>query len=463
MSALTNREMMKQKGDANLIPFRTKTRREHYSLAEEWNFDQDFDELLRHYIQSGLPVAVNFRQLVPFSSGVDRSTHLIHSYPAKLLANIPLFFLNCSQVCSKNATVLDPFCGTGTVLLEAILARRSTVGADANPLARLIAHAKTKFIDRGTICQAQERILEALPNATPVRFSEVIELRRWFAPSTAKKLGQLLGAIRTECEGDVLRFMEVCFSSIVKKVSFADPRVSVPVRAKSDILIKSRRRAQVVPLFIQAVNVNGDRLQSLRVVQEFSEFMIFDDVRTLSSFPGHECPTVDLIITSPPYVGAQKYIRASSLSIGWLGLAPDSKLRHLERKNIGREHFPKAEYGNAPQSPVPAAQSALFRIWKSNPLRAHIAATYLTEMTAALSIACGQLSKGGHFVLVIGNNNICGEPFLTCQYMRDIIEGNGLSLELELIDDIRSRGLMTKRNKTAGLITREHILVFQKR
>jgi hypothetical protein len=47
--------------------------------------------------------------------------------------------------------------------------------------------------------------------------------------------------------------------------------------------------------------------------------------------------------------------------------------------------------------------------------------------------------------------------------MRDIIEGNGLSLELELIDDIRSRGLMTKRNKTAGLITREHILVFQKR
>jgi hypothetical protein len=109
MSALTNREMMKQKGDANLIPFRTKTRREHYSLAEEWNFDQDFDELLRHYIQSGLPVAVNFRQLVPFSSGVDRSTHLIHSYPAKLLANIPLFFLNCSQVCSKNATVLDPF------------------------------------------------------------------------------------------------------------------------------------------------------------------------------------------------------------------------------------------------------------------------------------------------------------------------------------------------------------------
>src|SRR5258708_21408568 len=76
---------------------------------------------------TGETVEVNFRELVPMHSGIDRATHLIHPYPAKLLPNIPLFFLN-SGLAKRGSTVMDPFCGTGTVLLESLLSGKNCVG-----------------------------------------------------------------------------------------------------------------------------------------------------------------------------------------------------------------------------------------------------------------------------------------------------------------------------------------------
>jgi len=149
--------------------------------------------------------------------------------------------------------------------------------------------------------------------------------------------------------------------------------------------------------------------------------------------------------------------------LGWLGLAPENRLRNLERLNIGREHFSKQEYAKKPATLLKSAQSTINRIWNINPLRAHIAATYLNEMQSALESAVRSLKKGGHFVLVIGDNTVCGKPFATSSFMSEMIVALGLVKKLELVDHIRSRGLMTKRNKTAGgVICQEHIHVFQR-
>ena len=67
------------------------------------------------------PIEVSFRKLLPEIKNIDRFTHLIHTYPAKLLVHIPYFFLNNSVFSKKDDNVLDPFNGSGTVLLESIL------------------------------------------------------------------------------------------------------------------------------------------------------------------------------------------------------------------------------------------------------------------------------------------------------------------------------------------------------
>ncbi|EOA05241.1 hypothetical protein HFRIS_008866 [Herbaspirillum frisingense GSF30] len=108
------------------------------------------------------------------------------------------------------------------------------------------------------------------------------------------------------------------------------------------------------------------------------------------------------------------------------------------------------------------ADVVLNRIYQKNPLRAHIAANYLLEMEMACERMVEVLKPGGYLVLVIGNNQVCGEDFFANKYLREIFVKLGLELKLELVDDIHSRGLMTKRNKTASLIACEWILLFSK-
>ena len=123
------------------------------------------DSIIKGFIEdfsiNQKPIEVSFRKLLPEIKNIDRYTHLIHAYPAKLLVHIPYFFLNNSVFSKKNDTVLDPFNGSGTVLLESILSNRNAFGADANPLARLIAEVKVSKLDTEELEGATKKVIAA--------------------------------------------------------------------------------------------------------------------------------------------------------------------------------------------------------------------------------------------------------------------------------------------------------------
>lgn len=104
------------------------------------------EQLYQQYEERGHAIMVDFKRLVPEIGKAERYTHLIHPYPAKLLASIPYYILHTERFCPNDGVVLDPFCGAGTVLLEAILCGKNALGADANPIARLISEAKTQYV-----------------------------------------------------------------------------------------------------------------------------------------------------------------------------------------------------------------------------------------------------------------------------------------------------------------------------
>src|ERR1035437_8348703 len=96
---------------------------------------RDYSDVLARLLEAGKQadsVNVDFREIVGVGSGIDRFTHLIHPYPPKLLSNIPIFLLNCSQLGKSVGSVYDPFCGSGTVLLEAMLRGMDAHGRDTN-------------------------------------------------------------------------------------------------------------------------------------------------------------------------------------------------------------------------------------------------------------------------------------------------------------------------------------------
>lgn len=434
-------------------------------------------EFITRYSKNKRPIEVSFRDLLPELSKIDRHTHLIHSYPAKLLAHIPSLFVNNSILSKEHDYVLDPFCGTGTVLLESILYNRRALGADANPLAQMIAKAKTRKLSGATLQAQLCSVLKKAKNYKQARLPYFPNRDYWFSEQTQIQLAKIYSAIVKIKNENVRIFFLVNFSNCLRKVSYADPRVSVPVRINKnrfDVKDDRHRKIKIRLAELQKVDVfekfelicidNIERIKKLRI-ETGSAAIISDDARKLTTKIGGKKRlrknSVQLIITSPPYAGAQKYIRASSLSLGWLGIAKNGQLKKLENESIGRESFLAAEK-TLITTAIPEADKLIKQVYEMNKTRATIIATYLNEMKAALNESYRVLKKDGYLIMIIGNNMVCNREFNTQKYLTYYLESLGLQLKFKLIDDIKSYGLMTKRNKTADIISREWILAFKK-
>lgn len=434
-------------------------------------------EIIKNYRTQNKIQTVSFRSLVPWMKVGERATHYIHPYPAKLLPHIAHFFLGAKRYFGENLNVLDPFGGTGTVALEAILAGNKAFYSDANPLARLIAKTKTTQICTDTAKIRLEKIILNYKKSRKSTPPKVINIAKWYRPEDIKSLTRLKHAIEELSCPETQDFFNVTFSAVARKVSLADPRLSVPVRLKSktdadSAALRPQTFQSVMEVFLQQAELNFSRMDHLKRLffhEKTAECVGFDARKLKQPLGWNEesseilkSESIDLIITSPPYAGAQKYIRASSLSLGWLGLTKDGALKPLENLSIGREHLPKAVWEIESLTGIHEADLVLKRVREKSKIRAAIAATYLNEMRDSLSEAARVLKKGGHLVLVIGNNEVCGEVFESSLYLKAVANEAGLSTELELVDEIKSRGLMTKRNKTAGIISREWVLLFKK-
>jgi tRNA G10 N-methylase Trm11 len=419
------------------------------------------DNLYSEYIKKKSAIEINFRELLPKLSKRERATHIIHRYPAKLLMHIPYFFLNNDLFCKKGDTVLDPFCGSGTVLLEAIIAQKHAIGSDSNPLARLISNVKVTKYNIDSLMQKKELILKKILKKEGEDnniFFKNIEY--WYSKEIIKTLSLIYSVIHTEKNKIILNFFLVCFSNLVRKVSYADPKISVPVKVKKQITMDFD---YIIELFINIINSNIKRFKNyLSLLYDSSDYRlykIFNDARRIDLLN----KKVDLIITSPPYAGAQKYIRACSLNLGWLNYINGIKtVSDLNKKSIGREQYNKNEYLRLIPTGIDEADLILKDIYNKNPLRAYIAANYLLEMNHAFCNSVQVLKKGGYFILIAANNNVCGHCFQTQKYLIQLLKNYGLKVELQLVDDIKSYGLMTKRNKTANIISREWITVLKK-
>ncbi|UDM06530.1 site-specific DNA-methyltransferase [Halomonas sp. NyZ770] len=441
--------------------------------------DDTLLNLFKRYEENGQAIEVSFRDLVYWVPYSDSLTHYIHSYPAKLLKHIPIFFINSNVILpAQNSLVLDPFCGTGTVLLESIIGGHDAIGCDANPLARLIAEVKTKSVCPELL---KSECISVLKKARRFRKGEhvhVVNQDLWFPKKTQHDISKIVRAINEIEDEPAQSFMRVTLSNIIKKISYSDPRLSVPVRLKIDKYndhekqkaisrISQIEDADVFNIFSNQFQENLHRLGNLISLKvENKARVVGNDARkitvNLESRDLISNNSVDLVLTSPPYVGAQKYIRSSSLSLGWLGFCQNQSLRDIEKQNIGREHYSKKEYEALEVIGNEEIDAVLTKIRNINPLRAHICANYLQEMREALKECYRVLKENRYCVLVVGDNEVCKMPFETRKYLQFLAEEIGFSTKLLLIDGIRSRGLMTKRNKTASIINSEWILVLQK-
>lgn len=392
------------------------------------------------------------------------------------------FFFGSDVFCPEQGVVLDPFCGAGTVLLEANLSGRCALGADSNPLARLISMVKTTYIEKESLQNTLISILNRTKRSKVDYLDNMQPIIRWFSKSTIRQLLCLEESIAKVSDENENRFFSLCFSNLVRKVSFADPSISVPVKLNPSKFSNNPSKEQAIKFKIETLNyidvferfkdicqININRVESLRSILSVNTTskIISTDARflteSLNSSNILPSNSVDTILTSPPYAGAQKYIRASWLNLFWLGIRDMESIRALNRNNIGREDYRKSEFEHHIITGISDADCVLDSLYGDGKNeRAYIAGNYLNEMKCALDECYRVLKPGGTLIIVIGNNSVCGRYFDTESYITTYLSNKGMYIQLKLIDNIKSYGLMTKRNKTASRISCEWVLVLKK-
>jgi hypothetical protein len=285
------------------------------------------------------------------AADADDLTHGFHTYPARMH---PVLARELIRVfTAPGDLVLDPFCGSGTVLVEALVAGCKPQGVDLNPLALRISAVHCEL--RASGCRARfMRAVSALRLASEERVQarekpeHVIdrlprEVRSAYDPHVMLELAGLLEEIeRVEHDAD-RRALELLFSSLLVKFSRRRADTS-PHETQKRI-----RKGLVSEFFERKGRELVQRWEALYDTahdgggEPYPARLVCGDARELPALLGSRFHA-DLVLTSPPYGGTYDYAEQHALRSAWFGL----DTTHFEADEIGsRRRLAKAARGRA--------------------------------------------------------------------------------------------------------------------
>lgn len=411
-------------------------------------------------------VKIEFRSILDRKE-MNQFTHRIHRYPAKMLQHIPFSFFSNRLLCHEDSIILDPFCGSGTVLLEAKIHGINSYGVEINPLARLITKVKTTPLESPKIKIGIRRLfnrLETFRGDAEIPVFPNIDF--WFSKHVQRDLAKIKTCITKQVhDNDLKDFFSICFSSIIREVSYADSHISPPVKSKKMLeKIASGFNPDVTRIFKNKVRENAVGVIKLsNHINHFKKNVFSEVIGSDARSIALQDNSIDLVVTSPPYISAQKYFRSTSLELYWLDLLDVDKFRELDSKIIGTEKVYIKDYQKLHLTGVEILDEILRKVFKRDKIRAYVTYNYFNEMKKVFAEIQRVLEPGRHFILLIGNNEVKGLKVPSHQILAEIALKSGFSsVYRPLVDKIKSRGLMTKRNKTAGLINSEWLIIFRK-
>ena len=414
-------------------------------------------------------ISVSFRGPGGSVGRRDFATHWIHWYPAKMFHRIPSIFLDTLRLPTQ-AKVLDPFCGSGTVLLEANLRGLGAIGIDINPLATLISRVKTTPLDPAQLSDQVGSIMTKAKRARSMPPPHPA-LDSWLSASVRIGLHRLNRSIDQMEDEDSKLFFKVSLSSIVRRLSMADPAIPPLVRLSEEraqcagaqyrkALDRSRatNTSIVYSTFAEAAKANIARMAQLYELRNELGKTRLAKPGYAAAETGIEPESIDAVITSPPYCGSQKYVRSLKLELAIIGLGQED-IRRIDRQTMGSEAITNLSMGDEQLLTGDRISNELIgRINVVNPKRARMASTYVTYLSK-FAVECQRILRpGGHLLVTLGRSTMGGIAFPSDIIFRRAGESAGLEFIGTLVDSIPSRGLITERHKTAGRIDHEHIV-----
>ena len=352
----------------------------------------------------------------------------IHPFPARMAPGIALEALGESETPLR---VLDPMAGSGTVLAVARAKGHRAFGTDIDPLAVLLAGVWTRTVDAERVKDKAADVLsrakaafrstgsgQAYPSGCDDETRRFV--RYWFDDYARRQLSALSTAIRRVrddatrdalwCSFSRLIITKSAGASLAKDLSHSRPHVAF---TRAPVKPFTRFAASVNTVVSNCPQRRSGTVGPASVVKQ-------GDAREL----GIESGSIDLVLTSPPYLNAIDYMRCSKFSLVWMGHNV-GELRKIRTDSVG------TEASSEQTSQVPWVKSLIRRLRLQPTLsnRAQgLLARYVWDMGRALEEVSRVLRPGGRAVYVVGDSNNGGTFIRNSSIVHQVAQRHGLSL-----------------------------------
>lgn len=354
----------------------------------------------------------------------------IHPFPARMAPELSHEILRCLP---KNSRVIDPMCGSGTVLRQGVEAGHECVGRDLDPLAVLMSRAWTSKVSTLRVAHdalevvERARALTSAQAAVPWKDPDTDAFARyWFAEPQLDALARLAAVLRV-CRYPTRDLLRVSFSRLIvtkeRGASLArDVSHSRPHR------VADENDFDVYGSFVKAARLVARNLEP-HAVQGTAEVSV-GDARHLRD---HVDGVFDAAVTSPPYLNAIDYLRGHRLSLIWFGHSM-GELKQIRSRSTGAERA--AETITVDVEPFIAATNRepladRYQAWVRR---------YASDINGTLESLREVLRPGGLALLVVGNSMIRGASIDNAGII--VAAGEGAGFEAT---DIRSREIPARR------------------
>ena len=398
---------------------------------------------------------ISFRELVPEIKDTGYLTHSIFYYPAKFIPQVVRYALK--SFTKENDWVVDPFAGSGTVGVEAYLCKRNSYLLDLNPLLDYMIPLKVQpekeLLRKDILGQMLDSLEKSGVHFTPAWSN----LAYWYPPEMLEVLSRHWGFIKNSERSTYTAIIEAALLKASKHFSYAEHRTPKLFRSKSkreyvEELLQTDWTEKLKEM------VRSHSLDTLRNMNDFATFtsyhnncVEFKGGVDSSYYPFQQ--DFDALITSPPYLQAQEYMRTVKMELFWLGYN-DEEIRKLSRLEI-----PYRKADRLIQTP------ALEQI-RSELTRADLTKlldSYFCHTINALENAMNQLKANGTACIFIGNPLIDGIKVEIWRILMEYFTDTGYFFENLYEDRIKNRQLFgTRKNKNPDGMKSEFLLILRK-
>ena len=359
-------------------------------------------------------------------------THGIHPYPAMMIPQVARRLTDTYG--RKEGVLFDPYCGSGTTLLEGMLAGMVAAGTDLNPLARLIASVKTTPVNVGALDKEIAHFPASAPS-TDLTIPAVTNIDYWFSAESQRDLAairQHIKCIENPAIADVFR---VAFSLTVRKASWTR-KSEFKLYRIPDSQMGKHNPAPFAFMAQALANIRSALLALKRATSGQTGLPAVHEFNTVNGVPSDAIApgSVNLVVTSPPYGDSRTtvaYGQFSRLASQWLGFADASRVDNML---MGGGRLDRAA-----QFGVRKLDGIIARIAEIDERRACEVASFFEDYRASIGHVAALVARGGHACYVVGNRTVKGCVVPTAEATAAFFEKKGFTTAAVCTRDIPNK------------------------